>query len=35
MKCKYCNGDIKGKICIKCLMPIDVEEKEKRCNNGK
>ena len=27
MKCKYCGGEIKGKICSKCLMPIDVDEK--------
>jgi len=33
MKCKYCNGEIKRKICSKCLIPIDVEEKEKEKNN--
>lgn len=30
MKCKYCNGEIKNKICIKCLMPCDVWEKENK-----
>ena len=30
MKCKYCNGEIKEKVCIKCLMPVDVDEKEKK-----
>jgi len=33
MKCKYCDGEVNEKICIKCLMPQDIPEKEKEKNN--
>ena len=29
MKCKYCNGEVKNKVCKRCLMPQDVKEKNK------
>jgi len=38
--CKYCNGEIKKGVCIKCLMPTEYKGKEKnnwigKVKNGK
>ena len=29
MKCKWCGGKVKNKVCRECLMPQDADKKEK------